>query len=91
LCVVEDLPKAGHIAAAPDNHFMYALVIGGSAAGKISGLEDTLHAGAIERSGGIGMMAGRARGLVQALTMHFAGAKGLGLRRRRFRLASHSQ
>jgi hypothetical protein len=90
LCVVEDLPKARHIAAASDDDFMYALIICGSPAGKIAGLEDSLQSGAIERSVGIGVMAGSAGRLIQALTVHFAGSKCFRLRRRRLRLASNS-
>ena len=91
LCLVQYLPKARHVTASADDHFVHALIVCRSPAGKIAGLENPLHPRAVERSGGIGVVAIRAGGLVQALAMHSAGGKGLGLRRSRLRLASDRQ
>ena len=81
----EVVGEGGHGVSSAKDDVADGVVIGGGAAGEIGELEDSLQAGTVERALRVGVVAGGAAGLIDAVAGLFGGGElgeGLGGRER---------
>jgi hypothetical protein len=71
----EVVGEGGHGVASAKDDVADGVVIGGGAAGEIGELEDSLEAGTVERALRVGVVAGGAAGLIDAVAGLFGGGE----------------